>query len=133
MIREHGLGAAGAAVGLDPTVAIGQQKEWARRHDAIGLELVRHNSPTAGLCDAAIVRIPVDERRFDSVVVGLERRLVAFASDDPQWSRRRLLSMAEIADRTVIVDPRAGTTSSQLWTDPYHTPRFIESTDVDTW
>src|SRR4051794_28643855 len=91
------------------------QRDWAQRHDAIELELVRHSSPTAGLaeglCAAAIVRRPVDEKRFDSLVVGLERRLVAFASDDPQWSRRRQLSMAEIADRTVIIDPRVGTTA----------------------
>jgi DNA-binding transcriptional LysR family regulator len=113
------------------------QRDWAQRHDALELELLRHNSPTAGLaegrCDVAIVRRPVDEKRFDSLVVGLERRLVAFASDDPQWSRRRQLNMAEIADRTVIIDPRVGTTSSQLWHGADHPPRFIESTDVDGW
>jgi DNA-binding transcriptional LysR family regulator len=113
------------------------QRDWAARHDALELELLRHNSPTAGLaegrCDVAIVRRPVDEKRFDSLVVGLERRLVAFASDDPQWSRRRQLSMAEIADRTVIIDPRVGTTSSRLWHGADHPPRFIESTDVDGW
>ncbi len=113
------------------------QRDWAQRHDVIELELARHNTPTAGLaeglCDVAIVRIPVDEKRFDSVVVGLERRLAVFASDDPQWSRRRQLSMAEIADRTVIIDPRVGTTSSQLWSGAEHPPRFIESTDVDSW
>ena len=113
------------------------QRDWAQRHDALELELLRHNSPTAGLaeglCDVAIVRRPVDEKRFASLVVGLERRLVAFASDDPQWSRRRQLSMAEIADRTVIIDPRVGTTSSQLWHGADHPPQFIESTDVDGW
>jgi DNA-binding transcriptional LysR family regulator len=113
------------------------QRDWAQRHDALELELLRHNSPTAGLaegrCDVAIVRRPVDEKRFDSLVVGLERRLVAFASDDPQWSRRRQLSMAEIADRTVIIDVRVGTTSSQLWHGADHPPRFIEATDVDGW
>ena len=113
------------------------QRDWAQRHDALELELLRHNSPTAGLaegrCDVAIVRRPVDEKRFDSLVVGLERRLVVFASDDPQWSRRRRLRMAEIADRTVIIDPRVGTTSGQLWHGADHPPRFIESTDVDGW
>ncbi|MET0452969.1 MAG: LysR family transcriptional regulator, partial [Mycobacterium sp.] len=113
------------------------QRDWAHRHDTIELELVRHNSPTAGLvegvCDVAITRRPVDEKRFDSVVVGLERRLVAFASDDPQWSRRRQLSMAEIADRAVVIDPRVGSTSSALWADSDQPPRFIESTDVDSW
>jgi len=113
------------------------QRDWAHRHDTTELELVRHNSPTAGLaeglCDVAITRIPVDEKRFDSLVVGLERRLVAFASDDPLWGRRRLISMSEIADRTVIIDPRVGTTSSRLWHRSDRQPDFIESTDVDSW
>src|SRR3954453_18756432 len=115
LTSRHGvlrLGYAWAALGRHTTRL---QRDWAQRHETIQLELVRHNSPTAGLaeglCDAAIVRRPLDERRFDSLVVGLERRLVAFASDDPQWARRRQLSMAEIADRTVIIDPRVGTTA----------------------
>ena len=86
-----------------------------------------------GLCDAAIVRIPVNDKRFDSVVVGLERRLVAFASDDPLWSQRERVTMGEIAERTVIIDPRTGTTNIQLWSGLEHTPKVIESNDVDSW
>jgi DNA-binding transcriptional LysR family regulator len=137
LTSRHGLlrlGYAWAALGRH-TARL--QRDWAQHHDSITLELVRHNSPTAGLaealCDVAIVRRPVDDKRFDSLVVGLERRLVAFASDDPQWSRRRRLSMAEIADRTVVIDPRVGTTSGQLWEGADHLPQFIESTDVDSW
>ena len=137
LTSRHGvlrLGYAWAALGRHTA---GLQRDWALRHAEIGLELVRHNSPTAGLaeglCDVAIVRREVDDKRFDSVVVGLERRLVAFASDDPQWSRRRRVSMAEIADRTVVVDPRVGTTSSALWNGADRPPRFIESTDIDGW
>jgi DNA-binding transcriptional LysR family regulator len=136
LTSRHGvlrLGYAWAAVGRH-TARL--QRDWAQHHDQIELQLVRHNSPTAGLaeglCDAAVVRRPIDEKRFASVIVGLERRLVAFASDDAQWSRRRQLSMSEIADRTVIIDPRAGTTSGELWRSD-HQPQFIESTDVDTW
>jgi DNA-binding transcriptional LysR family regulator len=136
LASRHGvlrLGYAWAAVGRH-TARL--QRDWAQRHRQIELQLVRHNSPTAGLaealCDAAVVRRPVDGKRFASVIVGLERRLVAFASDDAQWARRRQLSMSEIADRTVIIDPRAGTTSSELWGSE-HRPQFIESTDVDTW
>ncbi|MBK1783827.1 LysR family transcriptional regulator [Prauserella cavernicola] len=134
---RHGvlrLGYAWAALGRHSARL---QREWARRHETLDLELVRHNSTTAGLaegrCDVAIVRRPVDDKRFDSVVVGLERRLVTFASDDPRWARRRALSMAEIAERTVIIDPRAGTTSSSLWEGAEQPPRFLESTDVDSW
>ena len=137
LTSRHGvlrLGYAWAALGRH-TARL--QREWAEHHEAIELELVRHNTPTAGLaesrCDVAIVRRPVDDKRFDSLVVGLERRLVAFASDDPQWARRRRLGMAEIADRTVIIDPRVGTTSSELWDGADHRPRFVESGDVDSW
>lgn len=111
------------------------QREWAAGHETIRLDLVRHNSPTAGLAeglsDVAVVRRSVDEKRFDAVVVGLERRLVAFAADDPRWSRRRRLSMDEIATRTVIFDTRGGTTSGRLWPD--RPPESIESSDVDSW
>lgn len=112
------------------------QREWARDHPGIQLELVRHGSPSAGLaeglCDVALVRIPVDESRFESVVVGLERRVVAFASDDPQWARRRLFRMAEIADRTVITDARLGTTRGDLWGEAAP-PALIDVTSVDAW
>lgn len=137
LVSRHGvlrLGYAWAALGRH-TARL--QRDWAVRHEAVELRMVRHNSPTAGLaeglCDVAVVRCPVDEKRFDSVVVGLEGRLAAFASDDPQWSRRRRLSMAEIAARTVVIDPRVGTTTSELWVGAEHPPRFIESTDVDSW
>lgn len=113
------------------------RRRWAAEHEVIELELVRHNSPTAGLaeglCDVAIVRKPVDDRRFESVVVGLERRYVAFAADDPQWARRRMLTMAEIAERTVVIDSRLGTTSADLWQGFERQPDTIESTDVDGW
>ncbi|GAB3574673.1 LysR family transcriptional regulator [Amycolatopsis endophytica] len=134
---RHGvlrLGYAWAAIGRH-TARL--QRTWSQRHQATALELIRHNSPTAGLseglCDVAVVRRAVDDRRFDSVVVGLERRLVAFASDDPQWARRRQVRMAEIAERTVIIDQRVGTTSGELWHGADRTPQFVESTDVDSW
>ncbi|GAA4428648.1 LysR family transcriptional regulator [Georgenia halophila] len=134
---RHGqlrLGYAWAALGRHTAPL---QRQWARDHEEIELELVRHNSPTSGLaeglCDVAIVRRPLDEHRFESVIVGLERRLVAFAADDSQWGRRRQVSMAEIADRTVVIDPRAGATSEELWRDAAHSPRFIQSSDVDNW
>lgn len=137
LTTRHGvlrLGYAWAALGRHTAPL---QRDWAQRHEPIELELVRHNSPTAGLaeglCDVAVLRREVDDKRFDSVVVGLERRLVAFAADDPQWSRRRQLRMDEIADRTVVIDPRVGTTSSQLWDGADHLPRFLESNDVDSW
>ena len=128
------LGYAWAALGRFTPLL---QREWAQRHSTIDLDLIRHNSATSGLaeglCDVAVVRRHVEDRRFDSVVVGLERRLVVFADDDPHWARRRQLSMGEISDRTVIIDRRSGTTSGDLWNTSEHAPLFIESSDVDSW
>lgn len=134
---QHGLirlGYAWSALGRHTAPL---QRRWAKEHDDIGLELVRFNSSTSGLaegvCDVAIVRRPVDDRRYGSFVVGLERRLVAFAADDAQWARRRRVTMAEIAGRTVVIDPRTGTTGSDLWQGAPALPTFVESTDVDSW
>ncbi|MGO2113311.1 MAG: LysR family transcriptional regulator [Pseudoclavibacter sp.] len=128
------LGYAWAALGRHTTTF---QRRWAVEHESIELELVRYNSSTAGLAegksDAAIVRRPVDERRFDSVVVGLERRFAAFAADDRMWARRRQLRMAEIAERTIVIDPRVGTTSEELWRDAGVELRFTESNDLESW
>lgn len=128
------LGYAWAALGAHtPTL----QRTWERDHATIELHLIRHNSATSGLaegaCDVAVVRRPVDERRFASVVVGLERRLAAFASDDAAWRRRRQIGMAELADRTVVVDLRTGSTSGDLWAGSAAGPRFVESSDMEDW
>lgn len=128
------LGYAWAALGrFTPRL----QRDWTQHHSRVDLDLVRHNSATSGLaeglCDVAIIRRHVEDARFESVVVGLERRLVAFASDDPEWARRRQVSMAEISDRTVLIDRRSGTTTGELWHDSDHAPRFVESFDVDSW
>lgn len=134
---RHGLlrlGYAWAALGAHTAPL---QREWAGRHADTDLELVRTNTPSGGLaesaCDVAIVRRALDDTRFDSVVVGLERRFVAFASDDPAWARRRVVAMLEIAERTVIIDPRSGTTTSHLWAEGEAPHRFLESSDVDSW
>lgn len=128
------LGYAWAALGSHTAPL---QRQWAALGGDVELALVRHNSPTAGLaeglCDVAIVRNAVTDQRFDSVVVGLERRLVAFAADDPAWARRRQLSMAEIAQRPVLIDPRVGTTTRALWPVDAQPEQFVETPDVDAW
>lgn len=128
------LGYAWAALG---SYTAPLQRQWAALGGDVELALVRHNSPTAGLaeglCDVAIVRNVVTDQRFESVVVGLERRLVAFTADDPAWARRRQLSMAEIAQRPVLIDPRVGTTTRALWPVDAQPEQFVETPDVDAW
>ncbi|WP_236255792.1 LysR family transcriptional regulator [Streptomyces hygroscopicus] len=111
------------------------QRRWAQAHPETDLHLVRVNSATAGLaegaCDLAVVRRPLDERRFDSAIVGLERRLCAVAADDP-LARRRSIRLAELSGRTLLVDRRTGTTTAELW-PPGSRPATEETHDVEDW
>src|SRR5580692_9520609 len=94
------------------------QRRWAARYPDVELDLIRTNSATGGLaeglCDIAVLRTAADGKRFDSAVVGLERRYCALAADDP-WARRRSIRLAEIPQRTLLIDPRTGTTTRGLW------------------
>lgn len=126
------LGHAWSALGRHTTTF---QRRWPTVRPDTTLHLVRTNSPTAGLiegaCDVAVVRSEPDPRRFCSDVVGLERRFCAVAADDP-WARRRSLTMAEIGTRTLLVDPRTGTTTIELW-PVGRRPDTEEVRDVDDW
>lgn len=112
-------------------------RSWVKDHPDVTLELLRHQSATAGLaegrCDVAIFRREADDPRFDSVVVGLERRMAAFPADDERWRGRRQLRLAEFAGRKVLLNPRHGSTSPELWGALSPPPRFVDSSDVDTW
>lgn len=109
------LGHAWSALGRHTTAF---QRRWSTAHPTTTLHLVRTDSPTAGLvegaCDVAILRAEPDPTRFAGAIVGLERRYAAVAADDP-FARRRALTMAELAGRTVLVVPRTGSTTPDLW------------------
>jgi DNA-binding transcriptional LysR family regulator len=111
------------------------QRRWAARYPEIELQLVRANSATGGLaeglCDLAVVRTPPDERRFASAVVGQERRYCALADDDP-WARRRSIRLEEVGQRTVVLDRRTGSTSTDLW-PPGTEPAVEHTQDIDDW
>jgi DNA-binding transcriptional LysR family regulator len=111
------------------------QRRWAQDHPDIELQLIRTNTSTGGLaeggCDLAVVRGSFDSARFASTVVGLERRTVVVAADDP-WARRRSIGLDEIRGRTVVIDRRTGTTTPDLW--PGGARPAVEYTkDIDDW
>jgi DNA-binding transcriptional LysR family regulator len=111
------------------------QRRWAAMYPDVELQLIRTNSSTGGLaeglCDLAVVRTPPDERRFASAVVGHERRYCALAADDP-WARRRSIRLDEVRDRTVVVDRRTGTTTTDLWPSGAG-PTLEDTKDIDDW
>lgn len=126
------IGYAWAALGRH-TVAF--QRRWAERFPETDLHLVRMNSPSGGLaegsCELAVVRRELDDRRFDSAIVGLERRLCALPAGDP-LARRRGVRLADLATRTLLIDRRTGTTTPELW-PPEARPAVEETHDVDDW
>ncbi|MBW0118294.1 LysR family transcriptional regulator, partial [Pseudonocardia abyssalis] len=111
------------------------QRRWPVAAPDVDLRLVRTSSVTGGLaegaCDVAVVRVPVEDHRFDSVVVGRERRLCAVAADDP-WARRRSVTLAEIAGRPLLVDRRTGTTTAEMWPQDAR-PKTVDIHEVDDW
>jgi DNA-binding transcriptional LysR family regulator len=130
--RRLRIGYAWSAVGRH-TLAF--QRRWAQEVPETDLQLIRVNSATAGLaegvCDLAVVRKALDERRFDSAIVGLERRLCALAADDP-LAPRRSVRLADLSGRTLLVDRRTGTTTAELWPSGSR-PATEESHDIDDW
>lgn len=128
------LGYAWAALGVHTPALL---RSWHNRHSSMMLHLVQHHSSSAGLAegmaDVAIIRNTVDEHIYDSATVGIERRMVAFATDDTHWERRRRISLAEVAERAVVIDPKAGTTDDQLWSHCTTQPKFLERSNVNTW
>jgi DNA-binding transcriptional LysR family regulator len=111
------------------------QRRWHDRYPDVELHLIRHNTPTAGLaeglCDLAVLRTPVDTRRYAHALVGHERRCLALASDDP-WTRRRSIRLEEVRERTLVVDRRTGTTSLDLWPEGAR-PAVEYTHDIDDW
>jgi DNA-binding transcriptional LysR family regulator len=111
------------------------QLRWAARHPDVELQLIRTNSATGGLaeglCDLAVLRTAADGHRFASAIIGYERRYCALAADDP-WARRRSIRLDEMAQRTVLIDRRTGTTTPDLWPAGAR-PRLQDTRDIDDW
>ncbi len=111
------------------------QRRWHDRYPGVDLHLIRHNTPTGGLseglCDLAVVRTQIDLRPWSHAVVGHERRFAVVADDDP-WARRRSVRLAEIGDRTLVIDRRVGTTTLDLWPAGAQ-PATEYTADIDDW
>lgn len=130
--RELRIGYAWSALGSSTATV---QRRWAELRPGLPLVFVNENTRTAGLAegsaDIAVVRIEVDDARFDSALVGVERRWAALPSADP-LARRRSLSLADLAGRTVGVDTRTSTTTAELWRGG-EAPAFRSIRSVDDW
>lgn len=112
------------------------QKAWAGLHPGVPLVFVYTNSVTAGLAegtaDVAVVRKALDDPRFDTALLGTERRYGVVATDNP-LARKRSLKLADFARYGIAVDDRTGTTTLDLW-QPGEAPAVVRNTrGVDEW
>jgi DNA-binding transcriptional LysR family regulator len=130
---ELRVGYAWSALGRHTTTL---QRRWSAEHPGSSLLFVQANTTTAGLvegfADIAVTRRALDDRRFETALIGVERRYAAVASDHP-LARRRSVAMAHFAGATVGIDSRTGTTTEDLW-PPEAAPRATRDTHgVDEW
>jgi DNA-binding transcriptional LysR family regulator len=130
---ELRVGYAWAALGRRTTSVL---RRWAAAHPGTELVLVRINSRTAGLleglCDVGILRRPIDDPRFRSVLVGVEARYAALPADDP-LARKRSVRLDDLSGRTLAADAVTGTTSAELWRAGSGPGGFVTTHDVDEW
>lgn len=115
------------------TVAI--QRKWSALHPDNPLVFVQSTSASAGLneglVEASVLRRLPSVRRVATELIGTEHRYAAVASSDP-LARRRRLSLADLRDRIIAVDPLVGTTTRDLFAE--HGPADLRTThNIDEW
>lgn len=130
--QEVRVGYAWGALGAG-TAAV--QRQWEARHGS-SLVFEHHNTPTAGLAEGhvevSVVRRPVSDPRTDSVVLGIEGRYAALASDHPLVTKE-VLELADFAGLTVAVDALTGTTTEGLWSGTAQPARYRLTHSMDEW
>ena len=112
------------------------QRRWSKDHPGSALRLVQRVTPTAGLLeggvDVAVLRQPPADTRLVSALLGQERRYAAVSTDDP-LARRRVLSLRDLAERTVAVDAQTGTTTDELWPPDAAPAAHREVVGIEEW
>ena len=100
------------------------------------LVFVQSSSPTTGLAeglvDVAVLRRPLRDDRFSTALIGDEQRFAAVPTGHA-IARRRNVTLADSAGRTVAIDSRTGTTTEQMWPADA-APAGTRSVDgIDEW
>ena len=123
-----------------PWSALGQhtaefQHRWPASFPNMTLQLVKTNTPSAGLAegktDLGILRYRPDSKALGYAVVGEEARYCAMVTGDP-LARRKSVTLAQAATLPVAVDLRTGSTRLSLWPEDAQ-PKIIQTDDVDDW
>ncbi|RJQ80418.1 LysR family transcriptional regulator [Pseudonocardiaceae bacterium YIM PH 21723] len=122
------LGHSWSAFGADTTTLL---RRWQDEHPDVGLELLRVDDRTAGLLagkvDVAVLRGPVTG--VESVLLREEARVACLPADHA-LAAREVLTMADLAGQTIVVNPVSGITSADLWSTSMST---LPVANTDDW
>jgi DNA-binding transcriptional LysR family regulator len=112
------------------------QRRWAAAVPHHDLRLTRTNTPTAGLnegtSDLAILRRVPEAVNLELALIGAEKRYCAMSVDDP-LATKRTVTLAQVAESSLAVDHRTGSTQLDLWPEDGQPQRTIPTNDVDDW
>lgn len=107
-------------------------RAWGDRQTGCELAVVQVASPTGGVAerraDVGVLR-GRPPQGLEHAVVGTERRACAVARHHP-LGRRRVVSLADVAEHAVAVNRRTGTTDESLFDRP---GRTVDTFDTDHW
>lgn len=127
------LGHAWSAAGPYTTPLL---RRWHERHPGTPLELRRIDDRTAGLLrgdvDAALLRGELRDEGLVADRLGTEPRVAALPADDP-LARRRSLTLADLAGRTLALNTVSGVTTPDLWPADARPAATVPITNTDDW
>jgi DNA-binding transcriptional LysR family regulator len=127
------LGHSWSALGRHTTTLL---RRWREERPETPLELMRIDDATAGLgqgrVDVAILRQPIDLPGVRTEALLTEPRMAALPADSPLAQRTRL-TLADLADRTIAVNPSTGTTTLALWPAAATPVATVEVANTDDW
>lgn len=127
------LGYAWAALGPHTATL---QRRWSQTAPHVPLELHRVDEPSGGLAsgaaDVAVLRGTVDLDGLEHAVVAYEDRLAAVPYDDP-LATLSAVTLAQLSERTVVLNTVSGTTTRTLWPARQRPTAWIEVANTDDW
>ncbi|MFD7322035.1 LysR family transcriptional regulator [Streptomyces sp. NPDC059875] len=131
--RPLRLGHAWSAFGPYTTPLL---RRWQREHPETPLELLRIDDRTAGLVrgevDAALLRGPVEAPGLATEELATERRVAAVPTDG-ELASRTSLTLADLADGTVVLNTVSGTTTLDLWPLSHRPATTLTVANTDDW
>lgn len=126
------LGHAWSALGVATTSLL---RRWKQAYPATPLELLRIDDPAVALAQARVDVVLVRGAPMPGVrneLLLTEARVVALPADSPLAGRTGL-TLADLADQTIAMNPISGSTTLDLWPPEHRPARTVSTANTDDW